>query len=237
MLATAAGAATRYVNVNNAAPAPPYTTWATAATNIQAAVDGAATGEEILVTNGVYQTGAREVYGMSNRVAVTKPVTVRSVNGPDKTHIVGYQMPDGLYGPAAVRCVYLTNGAVLAGFTLSNGATQNGGDVVANQSGGGVWCEGAAAVVSNCVITGNVAYVHGGGAYRGMLNDCALTGNSTDWSGGGTCESRLNNCTLTDNSAYGRGGGADRSTLKDCTLTGNSSSGGGGACESALDGC
>jgi hypothetical protein len=28
VLATAAGAATRYVNVNNAASAPPYTTWA-----------------------------------------------------------------------------------------------------------------------------------------------------------------------------------------------------------------
>ena len=83
VLATAAGAATRYVDVNNAAPAPPYTTWATAATNIQDAVDVAATGDEILVTNGVYQTGARAVDGgTSNRLAVTKPCLLYTSPSP-----------------------------------------------------------------------------------------------------------------------------------------------------------
>ena len=199
LLASAAGAATRYVNVNNPTPAAPYTSWATAAATIQDAVDIAVAGEEILVTNGVYQTGARAVYGMSNRVAVTKPVTLRSVNGPDVTQIIGYQEPgtwDG-NGPAAVRCVYLTNGAVLAGFTLTNGATQMRGDIVTNASGGGVWCEGLSAVVSNCVLTGNSAD-GGGGAYRGTLNNCTLTGNIAA-QGGGAESGMLNNCTLTGN--------------------------------------
>jgi hypothetical protein len=88
-----ASAATRYVNLNNSTPAAPYTDWATAATSIQDAVEVAVAGDLLLLTNGVHQTGSREVYGMSNRVAVTKPVTVQSVNGPANSIIWGYWMP------------------------------------------------------------------------------------------------------------------------------------------------
>jgi hypothetical protein len=193
-MANAVGAATRYVNVNNPTPAPPYTSWSTASTNIQDAVDLAAVGDEILVTNGVYQTGAQAVYGMSNRVAVTKPVILRSVNGPSVTQIMGYQDPETWIGPAAVRCVYLTNGAVLAGFTLTNGTTRHYGDMSINQSGGGVWCEGVSAVVSNCVLTGNSALL-GGGTYHGTLFNCTFTSNSANF-GGGASESTLNNAPV-----------------------------------------
>ena len=46
-----------YVNVNNAASASPFTNWVSAATNIQQAVDAAAAGDDIVVTNGIYATG------------------------------------------------------------------------------------------------------------------------------------------------------------------------------------
>ena len=52
---------THYVSLGSTNPTPPYTNWATAATNIQQAVDAAAAGDVIVVTNGTYATGSRAV--------------------------------------------------------------------------------------------------------------------------------------------------------------------------------
>jgi hypothetical protein len=191
---------------------------------IQQAVDAAGAGDEIVVTNGTYATGTASGggYTLQNRVAVTKPLTVRSVNGPQVTIIRGYQDPDP-YEYAMLRYVYLTNGASLSGFTLTGGGTYDrvGALPPGAKSGGGVFCESASATLSNCVLTGNRG-LDCGGAYGGTLNNCKLANNS----GGGALNSTLNNCSLTGNA----GGGAIRSTLTNCLLTGNSSSGvGGGA--------
>jgi hypothetical protein len=245
-------AAVHYVDVNSASNAPPYTSWATAATNIQDAVDAAATGDEIVVTNGIYFMGGRVTTDefmeqTFNRVAVDKPLNLRSVNGAQFTTIDGGH---------SNRCVYLTNGASLSGFTLTNGRAH---------SGGGLWCESTNAVVSNCVVSGNSTFVQtkgccvksafAGGVYGGTLNNCILSDNwaqsytycgpSCDGDtchpvggffdcyyfpgyGGAVANATLNYCTLTGNSAV-YGGGAYDCTLNNCTLTGNSASGGGGA--------
>jgi len=46
-------AATLYVDVNSTNATQPYTNWATAATNVDAAVAG----DEVVVTNGTYASG------------------------------------------------------------------------------------------------------------------------------------------------------------------------------------
>jgi hypothetical protein len=209
-----------YAALTSTNPQPPYTSWATAATNIQDAVDAAALGGTVLVSNGVYATGGRAVSGVMFRLNVDKPLTVRSVNGPQSTVI---------NAGGSNACVYVSNGASVSGFTLTNALVYaHVGFAIAAP----VVCA-ASGVVSNCVITGNSGY-YGGGAFQGTLYNCTLTGNSANFNGGAAYSCTLYNCTLAGN----QGRGAVYCTLYNCTLTGNSvGGGGGGAAQSTLYNC
>lgn len=234
-----APAITRYVDLNSPGPTPPYTSWLTAASNIQDAVDAAAAGDLVLVSNGVYQAGGRTAgAALTNRVVVDKPVTLQSMSGPLVTIIRGYQVPGLTNGDSAIRCIYLTNWACLYGFTLADGATRGDG-LLLDQSeinGGGVYCAGAGVVVSNCELRNNSAFM-GGGADGGTLIDCRLQQNAASY-GGAVNYATLTRCILTNNFASRYGGGAYGSTLERCLIVGNSSAGsGGGASEGALTAC
>ena len=220
LLALNAAAGTLHVDLNSTNPVFPYSDWSTAATNIQDAVDVAFPGDLVLVNDGIYQTGGRVVYGaLTNRLAVIRDVTVQSLSGPAVTVIQGYQVLGTTSGDSAIRCVYLTNGARLVGFTLTNGATRASGDWELERSGGGVWCD-TNAVLSNCVVAGNSASECGGGAFRGTLLNCSLINNSAGYFGGGSFAGTLTNCCLTNNWAFG-GGGVSTGALSRCTLSGN----------------
>ena len=229
----------------------PYTNWVDAATTIQDAVDAASTNDTVLVTNGVYSTGGAVTpdYLASNRVCITRPMTVRSVNGPSNTTIVGASHYGG-HGGTAVRGVCIMTNALLSGFTITNGYTHSEGDWEFDQSGGGVFCaNGSAGVVSNCVIAGNAANAqgggtayalvyhsilatniapYGGGATYGMLSHCLVSNNWARWQGGGGYWTDMGNSLLVGNTSQD-GGGATRGTLRNCTITGNSANAGDGA--------
>jgi hypothetical protein len=207
-----------YVWQDSPSPTPPYTNWATAAHVIQDAVDIADIGDEVVVTNGIYASGGR-TFGTSlltNRVVLTKPLWLRSVNGPDVTVIQGYQVPGVTNGDAAIRCVYMTSNAVISGFTLTNGATRQAPGPVPDLdfSGGAIYCDtwdGALAI--NCKLLGNCASESGGGSFFCALNNSLVANNSAGMYGGGVVAAPVTNCTVVGNFALQGGGGVYGSSL------------------------
>ncbi|MDD5706355.1 MAG: C10 family peptidase [Kiritimatiellae bacterium] len=192
--------------------------WSTAKRTIQAGIDAAASNGLVLVMDGIYREGARPTPGgtLSNRVIVSKGITVRSLNGPLTTAIEGPGAA-AFDSASAMRCVFIENGG-LVGFTVRGGATRQTGD---NQDcdGAGVFIGGATAQrVRDCLIGWNRAR-NGGGVYGGILENCTLAGNE-GYAGGGANASDLRNCIISTNLAI-HGGGAYNSMLSQCLVTGN----------------
>ncbi|MDD5676533.1 MAG: choice-of-anchor Q domain-containing protein [Kiritimatiellae bacterium] len=217
---------THYVIKDNAGAASPFTDWTTAASNIQQAIDDALCepDDTVMVAGGIYNTGARALAsqltnslalggGITNRVAVTKVITVRafSTNWAD-TVIEGAPDPNTVSnGPAAIRGVYLTNGAALVGFTVTRGYAYS------NYSsyfgcGGGVFCGGDNSVVSNCLIVSNYASC-GAGFFGGTVRNCFIAINRA-----------RDSITSTAQSGYGGGGATlwgSSATIRDCVFSNN----------------
>ena len=116
---------------------------------------------------------------------------------------------------------------------VDNEAAFDSGEASASKyqsQGGGV----LSCTLSNCIISGNSAYM-GGGSYNCTLTNCELNANSANV-GGGSYNSTLINCTLSGNSAA-IGGGSCGGTLTDCLVSGNSAESGGGSSGSTLTHC
>ena len=200
----------------------PFLTWANAAHDIQSAIDAADAPDAVWVSNGVYNAGGRTHLGaLTNRVVVDKAVRVESVNGHIATLIEG----NGPIGDAAMRGVYLGTNSTLVGFTVRGGATRADGDVLLDQSGGGVWC-GPGALVSNCAVAFNAAQAFGGGVYGGRLVNTLVAANGAGQAGGGSARGEIAFCTVAYNGATD-GGGAFETTGTASIVYYNAASGSG----------
>ena len=187
----------------------PYSSWATAANNIQSAVDVADPGDLILVGDGTYT--------LTTNISVTKSVTIRSVNGYGSTIIDGNLV---------TRCFYTNNvNAVIDGFTIRNGRILSG-------FGGGVQCDNG--TVQNCIIENNAARDGGGVALNnsGLVLNCIIRNNTADWGGGVRCfNGTVRGCLITGNTATPHGGGINiwsGGTIQNCTITNNTATDGAG---------
>jgi len=207
-------------------PVPGYTSWETAATNIQDAVDAADPGDYILVASGIYP--------LTDPLVVDKVVTLRSyaldgVADPSVTIL------DGGFPARTNRCVYVNNvAAVIDGFTLTNGYA-TAGHVVNGFGGGGIKLNKG--TVTNCLIIGNRAVTMGGGISiytGGLLTGSTVTGNtatnavaSDGGYGGGIVLNGgiVRNCLISNNRSGYQGGGVyvftSGGTIEDSTIANN----------------
>jgi PKD repeat protein len=187
-----AGNLTNYV-WQSGASLPPYDTWATAATNIQDAIDLSMPNGIVMLSNDVY-TSAGQLFEGTNVFVATNGVSLIGCG----TTIVdgGNAMRGGYLSGSRLSQVQLRRGAAF-------GAAESG-------RGGGIYLSGDA-VLDRCVFVDNAAR-DGGGVYaedEAALYSCLFVSNRAD-SGGGfslTNAAVAYNATVVHNNAVENGGG------------------------------
>ncbi|MGD8454522.1 MAG: right-handed parallel beta-helix repeat-containing protein [Phycisphaerae bacterium] len=187
---------------------------------IQAAIDAATHGDEVVIADGTY-TGT----GNKNLGFAGKAITVRSASGNPALCIIDCE--------GAGRGFYFHSGegadSVVEGLTITNGYVDDG------VGGAGVFCYASSPTLTNCIITGNTAdgSASGGGVQcrnsSSSITNCTISGNFAAHGGGVYCRDAspmITNCTIIGNTGGGTAGGVGISyggspTLTNCTFTGN----------------
>ena len=134
------------------------------------AADGATL---IYAKAGVYNEGGMYAAspGSSNRVILAEGVWLRSRDGAAVTTIEGKisdQSTKGI-GTDSMRCAYLKGDAVISGFTMTKGRTNDA--LASNNANGGAVYGG---LCVDCVFTNNVGKNDGNAASSGTLLRCIL---------------------------------------------------------------
>ncbi len=159
---------------------------------IQAAINAAIPGDEIIVAPGTY-------FETINFLG--KAITLRSSDGPQVTII------NGSGAGSVVQCVNGEGpGTVLEGLTITGGNANEGG---------GMLNIGTSPTVRNCIFENNTATDRGGGMYNSFgspsVSDTTFRQNSSGAMGGGmfnidSASPTIDNCLFTENTSN-KGGG------------------------------
>ena len=229
----------------------PFDTWATAANDIQSALNVASDGVTIHVTNGTWYVHPDEW-----QMLVDKGVRLLGENGPEHTFLDGENAKWGI----AVE----HPDAVVEGFTITRmldyalqiypaGGTARDCVIEGNPVGGNlaVWLYGSG-IMDDCIIRSNApkagvqvsggsmllnstveangfgASYSGGGVYcttGATVSNCTIRGNGSPEGAGAMCESggRLIDCRIEGNEATENGGGVvcEGGQVVRCTVSGN----------------
>lgn len=223
--------------------------WPQAFLTISNGVYNAQAGDVVLLSNGVYLAdgkgiaGSGTAYGTS-MVHIDKGITIMGASGNPADVILNGGYSNGAPGAVTNRLVYISHGdALLAAMTITNG--------FALTNGGGVYL--GLGIVSNCVISGNIASNHGGGIFgssaASTVTHCRVQGNvssssgGTYYFGGAIClygGGNLFASEILDNTNTYRGIGGvalrSRGVIQDCVFSNNSGPYGGALSVQILSG-
>ena len=195
------------------------TSSATAWRTLQHAATTAPSGSMVLAAPGTNNDGHEFGALHSNRVVVTRNIVLKATAGPEQTVIEGATDPDStLYGCGtnAMRCLYISAGAV-EGFTLTGGAgSVSPGDKDADNVRGGAVFATESGTLWDCVISNNVAS-RGAAGFGGTFNRCLVTGNRV-YNNGTFRAAEVYDCLIVNN--IGNWAGVFGGRFYGCTISG-----------------
>ena len=208
----------------------------TAVHTLSNAMELAESGDVVVALPGTYAEGSMlqdnvAISGstptLRSRVVVPAGVSLVSRDGAEATVIKGVHAATSTgLGDGSMRCVYLQEGAQLAGFTVTGGATLAAPSAANdNNSGAGIFCAAEPSTsysslktrVEDCIISNNVANAGGGGAYRGcVVLRCRFFNNGSCNEGGALANCCAYACIFDYN--YGTYGVSQPYDIRGCTF-------------------